>query len=70
MLSVAIAFICFIQNKSMLALYELLIHIYSRSKCLCVRNKMIYFSYKGGCVVHGLNTCIDVFERNVGLGYR
>ena len=51
MLSVAIAFICIVQNKSMLAFYKLLIHIYSHSKHLYVHNKMIHFSYKGGCVV-------------------
>ena len=56
MLSVAIAFICVIQNKSELALYKLLIHIYSHSKHFYVHNKMIHFSYKGGYVVRGRHT--------------
>ena len=52
-------------NRSKLALYKPLIHIYS-----CLHSKTIHFSYKSRSGVHGCHTCISVFIRRVGLGYR
>ena len=44
-------------NKTKLVLYKPLIHIYSRLKHLYIGNKMIHFSYKDGCGVHG---CVSI----------
>ena len=39
-------------NKSKLALFKPLLHIYSHLKQLYISNKMERFSYKGGCGIH------------------
>ena len=55
-------------NKSKLALYKPLLHLYSHLKQPYISNKMKCFSYKGGCGVHG-RTRIEMFKRRAGLGY-
>ena len=55
-------------NRNKLALYKLLIHIYSCFKKLQIHNKAIHFSYKGGCGMHGRHTHVYVIKRIVGLG--
>ena len=52
------------RNQSKLALYK---HIYSCLKQLHMHNKTEHFSYKGE---YGVHTCIDVFKRRAGFGYR
>ena len=47
-------------NKSKLALYKPLLHLYSHLKQLYISNKTERFSYKGGCGVCGY-TCIEAF---------
>ena len=49
-------------SKSKLALYRLLIHVYSH-KQLYICNKTIHYSYKGGCGVCGHRMHINVFKR-------
>ena len=56
-------------NKSLLALYKVLIQCNSRYKQLYSSNKMEHFSYKDGC---GIRECMHIkaFKRRTGLGYR
>ena len=56
-------------NKSKLLLYSHYFHLNILFKQLYTSCKMKRFSYKGGCGVRG-RTCIEVFERRAGLGYR
>ena len=56
-------------NKSKLLLYSRYFHFNILFKQLYTSCKMERFSYKGGCSIHG-HTCIEVFERRAGLGYR
>ena len=53
-------------NKSKLVLYKVLIHCNSRLKQLYSSNKMVRFSYKGGC---GVRECthIKAFKTRAGL---
>ena len=55
-------------NKSKLALYKLLLHLYSHLKQLSISSKMKRFCYKGGCGVRG-HSRIEAFKRRAGLGY-
>ena len=52
-------------NKSKLALYKPLLHLYSHLKQPYISNKTERFSYKG---VRG-RTCIEAFQRRAGLAY-
>ena len=56
-------------DKSKLALYKVLIHCKSYLKQLYLSGKAERFSYKGGCGICE-HTCIEVFNRRAGLGYR
>ena len=56
-------------NKSKLALYKPLFHLYSHLKQLYMSNKTERFSYKGECDMHG-RACIEAIKRRAGLGYR
>ena len=56
-------------NKSKLALYKPLLHLYSHLKQLYISNKAKRFSYKG---VRGRvrgRARIEAFKRRAGLGY-
>ena len=54
-------------NKSKLVLYKALIHIL---KLLYICDKMEHLNYEDRCGVRGCHTCIDMFERKAGMGYR
>ena len=56
-------------NRSKLALYEQLLHFYSKLKQLYISTKTEHFIYKGGCGIRG-STHIKTFKRRAGLGYR
>ena len=51
-------------NKSKLALYNPLLHLYSHLKQLYTSNKTKRFSYKGGCGGHG-RPHIDAFKKEL-----
>ena len=55
-------------NKSKLALYNPLLHLYSHLKQSPISNKRKHFSYKDGCGVRGRSR-IEMFKRRAGLGY-
>ena len=56
-------------NKTKLALYKPLLHLYNHLKQLYISNKTWHFSYKSGCDIHGY-ACIQMFKTIVGLSYR
>ena len=68
-MAVALA-LTLIMQTNLTRVYMPLIHIYNQLKQLNICNKMIHFSYKGLCGVHGHRTRIDVFKRRIDLGYR
>ena len=55
-------------NKSKLALYKTLLHLYSNLKQPYISNKTKCFSYIGLSGVFG-HTRIEAFKRRAGLGY-
>ena len=55
-------------NKSKLALYKPLLHLYSHLKQPPISKRTKRFSYKGGCGMCG-RTRIEAFKRRAGLGY-